>query len=64
MPIVAIGTCILIGWVVKPNVIIDEVTKNGERFGRKGLYKVMITVIAPILLAILFLGSLGIIRLN
>ena len=59
MPIVAIGTCILIGWVVKPQVVIDEATKNGEKFGRKGLYVVMIKVIAPILLGILFLGSFG-----
>nr|MCR4674419.1 sodium-dependent transporter [Lachnospiraceae bacterium] len=60
MPIVAIGTCIMIGWVVKPKVVIDEVTKNGEKFGRKNLYKVMVTVIAPILLTILLLGSLGV----
>ena len=59
MPVVAIGTCILIGWAVKPDVIINEVTKNGEKFGRKGLYRVMITVVAPILLTVLLLGSLG-----
>jgi NSS family neurotransmitter:Na+ symporter len=59
MPVVAIGTCILIGWVVKPDVVINEVTKNGEKFGRKGLYRVMITVVAPILLTVLLLGSLG-----
>ncbi len=59
MPVVAIGTCILIGWVAKPDVIINEVTKNGEKFGRKGLYRVMITVVAPILLTVLLLGSLG-----
>ena len=38
MPIVAIFTCILIGWVAKPKTVIDEVTKNGEKFGRK--YKI------------------------
>ncbi|MBR1815659.1 MAG: sodium-dependent transporter [Lachnospiraceae bacterium] len=59
MPIVAIGTCILIGWVVKPKYVIDEATKNGEKFGRKKLYIAMIKVIAPILLFILLLGSLG-----
>ncbi len=60
MPVVAIGTCILIGWVAKPKTVIDEATKNGERFGRKRLYIVMIKFITPILLAILLLGSLGI----
>lgn len=60
MPIVAILTCILIGWVVKPKTIIDEVTRNGERFGRKTLYIVMVKFIAPILLAILLLKAFGV----
>lgn len=59
MPIVAIGTCILIGWVVKPKTVIDEAEKTGHKFGRKHLYIVMIKVIAPLLLVILFLKSLG-----
>ncbi|MBQ8955933.1 MAG: sodium-dependent transporter, partial [Lachnospiraceae bacterium] len=63
MPVVAIGTCILVGWIVKPKAIIDEATKNGEWFGRKGMYIVMVRFIAPLLLLILFLQSLGIIRL-
>lgn len=61
MPIVAIGTCILIGWVLKPKTIIDEVEKTGSKFSRRSLYKVMICVIAPVLLFILFLASLGIV---
>ncbi len=61
MPIVAILTCIMIGWVVKPSTVIDEVTANGEKFGRKKLYIVMIKFIAPILLALLLLSALGII---
>ncbi|MBR1693543.1 MAG: sodium-dependent transporter [Lachnospiraceae bacterium] len=60
MPVVAISTCILIGWIVKPNTVIDEATKNGERFGRKALYVVMLRFVAPVLLFVLFLGSLGI----
>lgn len=36
MPIVALCTCILIGWVIKPKTIADEVTRNGERFSRSG----------------------------
>ncbi len=60
MPLVAIGTCILIGWIVKPKTVIDEVEKSGCKFGRKKLYIVMIQYIAPILLLILLLKSLGI----
>lgn len=61
MPVVAIGTCILIGWIVKPKTIIDEVEKSGCKFGRKWLYIPMIKVIAPILLIILLLKSAGVI---
>ena len=60
MPILAIGTCILIGWVAKPKYAIDEVTKNGERFGRKGLYNVMIKFVAPAFLFVLFIQALGV----
>ena len=60
MPIVAIGTCILIGWVVKPKVIVEEVEKSGCKFGRKKMFIAMIKYIAPILLAILLLKSLGV----
>ena len=62
MPIVAIATCILVGWVVKPGVVIDEVTLNGHKFSRKGLYVVMLRYITPVLLFILLLQALGIIR--
>ena len=61
MPIVALATCILIGWVVKPDFVIGEATKNGEQFRRKGLYVAMVKFIAPILLFILFLMSTGIV---
>lgn len=60
MPIVAIGTCILVGWFVKPKTIIDEVTKNGEKMGRKHLYIAMVKFIAPVMLVILLLVSLGV----
>ena len=61
MPIVAIGTCILVGWILKPKFIIDEVTKNGEKFGRKGLFIVMIKFVAPVLLGVLLLMAVGVI---
>lgn len=63
MPIVAIGTCILIGWIVKPKVVVDEVEKTGCTFGRKKLYVIMIKYVAPILLVILLLKSIGILTM-
>lgn len=61
MPVVAIGTCILVGWVIKPKSIIDEAVKNGEKFGRKKLFIITIKFVAPVLLFILFLKSLGVV---
>ena len=63
MPIVAIGTCILIGWILKPKVIIDEMEKSSCKFGRKKLYVVMLKYIAPVLLVILLLKSLGVLTI-
>lgn len=60
MPVVAIGTCVLIGWIAKPKTVIDEVEKSGVIMGRKILYTVMIKFITPILLVILLLKSLGV----
>lgn len=63
MPVVAIGTCILIGWVLKPEIVIDEVEKTGCKFGRRKLYTVMLRYVAPLLLLILLLKSLGIVTI-
>jgi NSS family neurotransmitter:Na+ symporter len=63
MPLVAIGTCILVGWVIKPQTIIDEVEKTGSRMGRRRLYVAMIRYVAPALLVILLLKSLGILQI-
>ncbi|MBQ6456756.1 MAG: sodium-dependent transporter [Mogibacterium sp.] len=60
MPVVAISTCILIGWILKPETIIAEITRNGEHFARKNLYIVMVKYIAPLLLTILLLGAFGV----
>uniref|UniRef100_UPI00260FF370 sodium-dependent transporter n=1 Tax=uncultured Anaerovibrio sp. TaxID=361586 RepID=UPI00260FF370 len=59
MPIISIGTCIMIGWVVGPDIIIKEMEKNGEKFSRKYIYIAMIKYIAPVLLIILFMKSSG-----
>lgn len=60
MPIVGILTCVLIGWIVKPKAMVDEITLNGEKFKRRTLYVVMIRFFAPVLLFIIFLTGLGI----
>ncbi len=60
MPVVAISTCLLIGWVAKPKYIIDEVTQGKYKFQRKWLYIIMVKFIAPALLIVLLLQAFGV----
>lgn len=62
MPLVALLTSILIGWVVKPDVIIEEVTQGKYKFKRKDLYIIMIKYVTPVMLLLLLLQSFGILR--
>ena len=48
MPIVALLTCIFVGWIIKPKEIIDEV-RVSSKFKLAGAWTVMIKYIAPIL---------------
>ena len=62
MPIVAISTCILVGWIVKPKTLIDEITLGGYKFSRKALYVVMVKFVTPVLLLLLLLQALGVLK--
>ena len=55
MPIVALLTCILIGYIVKPKYIEDETTLNGEKFRSKGLYEIMTKFVCPVFMIIILL---------
>ena len=59
MPVVAIATCIMVGWVLGPKTIIDEITLGGFKFSREKLYVVMVKFITPVMLLFLLLQSLG-----
>lgn len=63
MPLVALLTCVLIGWVAGPGTVIDEVCINGCRFQRRRLYIVMVRVVAPLLLFVMLLQSFGLFNL-
>jgi len=60
MPFISLLSSILIGWIVGPEWITDEVTKNGEAFPRAGLYRFMIRYVVPVIMLILFLMSTGV----
>lgn len=59
MPAISFLACILIGWVLKPKWIVDEMESTGDTFHRKKLYTIMIRFVMPIMMFVLFLQSTG-----
>ncbi len=57
MPIVALLTCILIGYVAKTAYVEDEVQLNSE-FKSKKMYRFMIKYICPVFMIVIFLSSI------
>ena len=53
MPIVALLTCILVGWFVGTKTVEDEVTLNGEKFPRLKVFRAMTKYIAPVCLVVI-----------
>lgn len=60
MPFIALLSTILIGWIMTPDYVIDEMERGGEKFRRKKLYCIMIRYVAPVMMFVLFLQSTGI----
>ncbi len=58
MTFISFGTCIFIGWKVKPEWVIEEIELGGTKFTRKTIYKFIIKYIAPIIMAVLFVKAL------
>ena len=56
MPIVALLTCIFVGYIIKPQTIIDEVEQPGVTFKSKKLFTVMIKYIAPVFVVAILIG--------
>ena len=56
MPLVAFITCILVGYVIKPKAIIEEVETNGKFSGKK-LFTVVIKYIAPVCIVAILIFS-------
>lgn len=57
MPVVCIMTCIFVGYIIKPKVIIDEVESSAPEFKSKKFYIILIKYVAPVLLALIFASS-------
>lgn len=55
MPIVALLTCIFVGWIIKPKTLITEVKKSSKFTGEK-LFVVMIKYIAPVFVVVILVA--------
>ncbi len=55
MPIVALLTCVFVGWIIKPKAIIDEV-RISSKFTAAGAWTIMIKYIAPVLVIIILVA--------
>ena len=58
MPITAAATCIFVGWILKPQTIIDEVESEGNAFKAKHLYVVMVKWFAPALVIAILVSEI------
>lgn len=56
MPIVALATCIFVGYFLKPKAVIEEVELN-KKFTLKGLFTVMIKYVAPVFIVLILISS-------
>lgn len=63
MPFIALLSTILIGWVVTPDYVNEEMERNGEKFRRKNIYCIMIRYVAPVMMVVLFLQSTGVLSI-
>ena len=57
MPIVALLTAILIGFIVKPKYVSDEVESSGK-FKAKAMYNIVIKYVVPICMVVILVSSL------
>ncbi len=55
MPIVSLLTCILIGWIVKPKYVEDEVLRTQKTFRARMLLSVMLRYVCPICMIIILI---------
>lgn len=59
MPVVSLITSILIGWIVGPGLIKEEMEKGNVTFRRYKIYYVMIKFIVPVIMLVLTLQAFG-----
>lgn len=58
MPIVALLTCFFVGFVIKPQTIIEEACAEGASFKGRHLFTIVIKWVAPIILVAILISSI------
>ena len=58
MPIVALLTCIFIGYVIKPKSLLEELEAEDNKFKAKKLFVIMIKYVAPIFIVLILISSI------
>lgn len=58
MPVVALLTCLFVGFVVKPKTIIDEVESSSHSYKSKKVYEILIKYVSPILIILILISSI------
>lgn len=59
MPIVALFTCIFVGFIIKPKAVADEVKGSDGTFKAEGMFNIMIKWVAPLFLIIILISSVA-----
>lgn len=57
MPILAFLTCIFVGYIIKPQVLIDEISLTGK-FKSEKLFVVIIKYVAPVCIVLILVSSI------
>jgi NSS family neurotransmitter:Na+ symporter len=57
IPVCALGCCIFVGWVWKPEKVIEEVEACGTKFKLASIYKVLIKYVAPVAILVILILS-------
>ena len=58
MPVVALLTCLFVGFVVKPKTVIDEVESSSHSYKSKKVYEILIKYVSPILIILILISSI------
>ena len=58
MPVVALLTCIFVGYIIKPKSVEEEVEINNQKFKSKNLFNFVIKYFAPICIVLILVTSI------